>query len=139
MDSSKRLGKAGVRVCGSVAPAWPSSHVPRKAFVANGMLTGPSCAVLCQSLDGSRFYSQTEMVLVHCFIPVSIKPAEMSAQQRHTEGNSLTVQWVKDPVLLLLWLRLDPWPRNLDMPRSWPKKKERGKERSIRVFMAAYS
>ena len=121
MDSSKRLGKAGVRVCGSVAPAWPSSHVPRKAFVANGMLTGPSCAVLCQSLNGSRFYSQTEMVLVHCFIPVSIKPAEMSAHQRHTEGNSLTVQWVKDLVLLLQGLWFISWPGNFHM--SWVGKK----------------
>ena len=44
-------------------------------------------------------------------------------------------QWVKDPVLSLLWLRLllwrrfDPWPRNFDMPQVWPKKKkERGWE-----------
>ena len=37
------------------------------------------------------------------------------------------VQWVKDLLLLQLWcrsplwLRLDPWPGNLHMPRVWPK------------------
>ena len=38
-------------------------------------------------------------------------------------------QWVKDPALLLqglgllLWRRLDPWPRNLHVLRVWQKKK----------------
>ena len=38
-------------------------------------------------------------------------------------------QWVKDPVLLLLWLGLllwcwfDPWPRSFCMPRAQPKQK----------------
>ena len=37
------------------------------------------------------------------------------------------VQWVKDPALSLLWLRLllwpgfNPWPRKLCMPQAWPK------------------
>ena len=41
------------------------------------------------------------------------------------------VQWVKDPVLLQLWDRLqlclgfDPWPENFHMPRVWPKKKKK--------------
>ena len=34
---------------------------------------------------------------------------------------------VKDSALSLLWLRFDPWPGNLHMPRvrAWPKKKKR--------------
>ena len=30
-------------------------------------------------------------------------------------------QWVKDPVLSLLWLRLDLWPRNFHMPWTQTK------------------
>ena len=31
-------------------------------------------------------------------------------------------QWVKDPVLSLLWHGFDPWPGNFCMPWAWPKK-----------------
>ena len=31
------------------------------------------------------------------------------------------VQWVKDPVLSLLWCRLDPWPGNFYMLKVWLK------------------
>ena len=31
-------------------------------------------------------------------------------------------QWVKNQVLPLLWLRLDPWPQNFYMPQVWPIK-----------------
>ena len=40
-------------------------------------------------------------------------------------GSSLVAQWVKDPVLSLLWLRsllwgrFDPWPRNVCMLQMW--------------------
>ena len=33
------------------------------------------------------------------------------------------VQWVEDQVLSQLWLRFDPWPRNIHMPWVWPLKK----------------
>ena len=33
------------------------------------------------------------------------------------------VQWVKDPVLLKLWLRLSSWPNNLRMLQVRPKEK----------------
>ena len=42
------------------------------------------------------------------------------------------VQWGKDPTLLQLWLRFDPWPGNFHMPRVGilkKKKKERKKEK----------
>ena len=32
-------------------------------------------------------------------------------------------QWVKDTKLQQLWLRFDPWPRNIHMPQVWLKKK----------------
>ena len=44
-------------------------------------------------------------------------------------------QWVKDPVLLQLWhrlqlhLRFDPWPRNFYMPWCGQKKKKKKKKR----------
>ena len=44
--------------------------------------------------------------------------------------SSLVVQWVKELVLTLLWLRLllwrrfDPQPRNFRMARVWPKKEK---------------
>ena len=31
--------------------------------------------------------------------------------------------WVKDPVLSLLWRRVDPWPQNIHV--TWPKKKKK--------------
>ena len=40
------------------------------------------------------------------------------------------VQWVKDPVLSLQWLRsllwrgFDPWPGNFHLPKEQPKKKK---------------
>ena len=39
--------------------------------------------------------------------------------------------WIKDPVLLQLWYRLQmwlrfhPWPGNFHMPCLWPKKKKK--------------
>ena len=45
--------------------------------------------------------------------------------------NSLVEQWAKDLALplqqheSLLWCRVDPWPKNLHMPRAWPKKKKK--------------
>ena len=44
-------------------------------------------------------------------------------------------QWVKDPALSLLWLRLplqrgfDPWPGNFHMLQVWWKKGKEKKER----------
>ena len=41
------------------------------------------------------------------------------------------VQWVKDPVLLQLWCRLqlrlkfNPWPGNFHIPRVRPKKRKK--------------
>ena len=32
---------------------------------------------------------------------------------------------LKDPTLSLLWLRFDSWPRNFQMLRGWPKKKNK--------------
>ena len=43
-------------------------------------------------------------------------------------------QWVKDLALLLLWLELDPWPRNFCMPWVWPRKRERERERERARF-----
>ena len=45
--------------------------------------------------------------------------------------NSLVVQWVKDPVLSLLWCGFFPWPENFHMPQvqHQKKKKEEEKER----------
>ena len=34
-------------------------------------------------------------------------------------------QWVKDLALSRLWCRVNPWPGNLSMSRSWPKKKKK--------------
>ena len=34
-------------------------------------------------------------------------------------------QWVKDPVLSLLWLRFAPWPGNFCMSQVWPPKKKK--------------
>ena len=33
-------------------------------------------------------------------------------------------QCIKDPVLSLLWLGFDPWPRNFCILWAWPKKKK---------------
>ena len=38
-------------------------------------------------------------------------------------GTSLVVQWLKDPVLSLLWHGFDPWPQNFCMVWAWPRKK----------------
>ena len=45
----------------------------------------------------------------------------------YNPGSSLVAQWVKDPVLSLLWLwlllwhRFDPWLRKFFMAQVWPK------------------
>ena len=45
------------------------------------------------------------------------------------EGSSLVAQWVKDPVLSLLWpesllwCRFNPWPGNFNMLQAWPTNK----------------
>ena len=36
---------------------------------------------------------------------------------------------VRDSVLSLLWLGFDPWPRNFQMLKAWPKKKKKERER----------
>ena len=47
-------------------------------------------------------------------------------------------QWVKHLVLSLLWLELDPWPRNFCMSlQAWPKKKK-GKEKEVHNFANIY-
>ena len=49
-------------------------------------------------------------------------------------GSSPVAQWVKDPVLLQLWCRLqlwwgfDPWPGIFHMLQVWSKKKKKKKE-----------
>ena len=49
------------------------------------------------------------------------------------DGSSLVVQWIKDLVLPLLWLRsllwhrFDPWPGNCHMLREWPEMKNKQK------------
>ena len=42
-------------------------------------------------------------------------------------------QWVKDPVLSLLWRRFDPWPGNFHMPQARPKKKVKNKLKEISI------
>ena len=37
--------------------------------------------------------------------------------------SSLVAQWVKNPVLSLLWLRFNPWTQNFHVPQVWQKKK----------------
>ena len=39
------------------------------------------------------------------------------------------MQWVKEPVLSLLWQRFDSWPGNFHMPWAWPKKKKNDSEK----------
>ena len=36
--------------------------------------------------------------------------------RKATMGVPTVIQWVKDPALLQLWLRFDPWPRNFHVP-----------------------
>ena len=38
-------------------------------------------------------------------------------------GKSNVVQQVKDPALLQLWYRIEPWPQNIHMPQMGPKNK----------------
>ena len=40
---------------------------------------------------------------------------------------------VRDPTLLLLWLRFNPWPRNFHIPWAQPKKKEKGRKKNKKV------
>ena len=35
--------------------------------------------------------------------------------EKDMEATSLVAQWVKDPVLSLMWHRLDPWPGKFRM------------------------
>ena len=55
-------------------------------------------------------------------------------------GSSLVAQWVKDPMLslqwlrLLLWRRLDPWPRNFCMPQAQPKKEKNQKTKKDKLY-----
>jgi len=44
---------------------------------------------------------------------------------------SSVAQWVKGLALLLLWHRLNPWPRNFHIPWMQPQKKK--KERKERA------
>lgn len=39
--------------------------------------------------------------------------------------------WVKDPVLSLLWRRVDPWPQNIHV--TWPKKKSEREAADLRA------
>ena len=41
-------------------------------------------------------------------------------------------QWVKDPVLSLLWRRFDPWPGNFCVPTAGQKKKKKKKKKRER-------
>ena len=56
----------------------------------------------------------------------------LNDQERHRGGvgergilEFHVTQQVKDPVLLLLWHRFDPWPGNFCMPWARPKKKKK--------------
>jgi len=40
------------------------------------------------------------------------------------------VQWVKDPVLPLLWLEFDPWPENFPYATGSAKKKKEKKNKN---------
>ena len=59
-------------------------------------------------------------------------------QKQESPGSSLVAQWVKDLVLLLLWLGFDPWPRNLCMLPEPPllKKKRSRRIHTQRVLRA---
>lgn len=86
--AGQALGVGGVRGCGSCLPwgsGWGALFPGRPQGLMWTQLTGPNCAVLCQSLDASKFWSQTATALVHCFIHISVKPAEVSVyvHQRH--------------------------------------------------------
>ena len=54
--------------------------------------------------------------------------------------SSLVAQGIKDSALSLLWLALllwcgfDPWPGNFSMPREWPEKKKKKRERDQKVL-----
>ena len=40
----------------------------------------------------------------------------------HSLGVPTVAQWVKNPEFPELWLRFDPWPENIHVPRVQPKK-----------------
>ena len=45
------------------------------------------------------------------------------------------VQQIKDPALLQLQVRLDPWPRELPFLRVWPRKKKKKEKKQGLVRM----
>jgi len=42
------------------------------------------------------------------------------------------VQWVKDPLLLQLWLRFSPWLKNFCRPWVWPFKETKERKKNVR-------
>ena len=52
--------------------------------------------------------------------------------ERKEMRSSLVAQWVKDPVLLLLWLRFNPWPRNLTHHGCTFKKRKKKKKKEMK-------
>ena len=55
-----------------------------------------------------------------------VKDLALSLQQLRSllrcKVNPSQAQWIEDPELLQLWLRMNPWLRNFHMPQMWPKK-----------------
>ena len=56
----------------------------------------------------------------------------------------MVAQWVKDPALSLLWLKLPlwhrfhPWPGNFHIPRAWLKNKEMKCKACVYFFLHCY-
>ena len=54
----------------------------------------------------------------------------LKSKKNKKRDSSLAVQWVKDPMLSLQWLRsllwhrFNPWPANFHMPWGWPKERK---------------
>ena len=87
-----------------------------------------SCALFTLNIEilFTECLAWTSFLLHSCFQAHFVSAADGTISRKSM--SSLVAQQVKDPALLLLWLRHNPWSRNFCMPQIQKRKEKKRKK-----------
>ena len=127
--------RPGIEPRSSWIPVGFISAAPQRELLNPGFIWAPEiCIHEPHSFSPFAEFYSVDHALAFCLY------CNINATLKTLLWHSPVAQWVKDPVLSLLWLgsllwcRFDPWTRNFCILWAWPKKKKKKKRILLRVM-----